>query len=221
MRRLLMGHSPKAAFFAALYMASVAVLSAQSMMKSSPPQAAPPAAQPATPASQVSVAGTIRSMSGSTIFVAASEGGVTAVEVGSGTLILGRKAASLDSIQPGEALGVAATRADDGSLTATDINIFTPQLWQIVRKGQFPMANGQVMTNAQVDKLGAGVEGKTLYLKYEMLTAAVAVPDGAEIRRSVALKLSDLKPGQKVMVRGSAVPGGALTAALISFDLPG
>lgn len=214
MRRLSMSHSAKAAFFAALYVASAAALSSQTMMKSSPQ--APPAS-----ASQVSASGTIRSMSGSTLFVASSDGRVTAVEVGSGTLILARKAASLDSILPGEALGVAATRAADGSLTATAINIFPPELWQIVRKGQFPMANGQVMTNAQVDRLGEGVKGRTLYLKYEMLTAAVDVPEGAQINRSVALKLSDLKPGQKIAVRGSAGPGGALVAAMISFDQAG
>jgi hypothetical protein len=202
---------PKAAFFGLLYAATVAALSAQGMMKSSP--------QTAAPASQATVTGTIGRMNGATIFVAASDGGVSSVEVRSDTLILGRKAASLDSIRAGEALGVAATRAEDGSLTATAINVFTPELWQIVRKGQFPMSNGQVMTNAQVESLGAGVQGKTLNLKYEMLTAAVAVPDSAEIRRSVALKLSDLKPGQKLTARDAAGPGGALTAALISVDL--
>jgi len=42
------------------------------------------------------------------------------------TLIIGRTNATLASILPGEALGVAADRGSDGSLTATAINIFLP-----------------------------------------------------------------------------------------------
>jgi hypothetical protein len=202
----------KAAVFALLYAASAAALSAQSMMKSSPPAAS-------APASQVSVSGAIGAVNGTTIFVTAADSIVTTVAIGTDTLILGRKAATLDSIRPGEALGVAATKAEDGSLTATAINVFPPELWQRVRKGQFPMANGQVMTNAQMERLGAGVQGDTLYLKYEMLTAAIAVPKSADIRRSVALKLSDLSPGQKVTVRGSSGADGTLAASFLSLDL--
>jgi hypothetical protein len=212
MRRHNMRNLSKAAVFALLYAASIAALSAQSMMrKTSPAMSAP--------ASQVSVTGTIGAINGTTVFVVAPDGVATTVDVGSDTLILGRKAATLDSIRPGEALGVAATKAEDGSLTATAINVFPPELWQRVRKGQFPMADGQVMTNAQVEKLGASVRGDTLYLKYEMLTAAISVPHNADIRRSVALRLSDLKPGQKVTVRGSSGSDGALEASFISLDL--
>jgi hypothetical protein len=220
----------KAAFFALLYVASVAALSAQAMMQSAPQAeataagpamtAAAPAAAPA-PASQSSITGTIGQINGTTVFVTGEDGSVTSIGIAADTLILGRKAATLDSIQPGEALGVAATRADDGSLTATVINVFPPELWQRARKGQFPMANGQVMTNAPVDRLGSGVQGKTLFLKYDMLTAAIAVPDNAEIRRAVTLKLSDLKPGEKVTVRGQSGSDGAFTASSLSLDLPG
>ena len=202
----------KPAFSGLLFAAAVMTLPAQSMMKASPPAAAA--------AGQAAVAGSIERIVGATIFVAGGDGAVTSVGIGADTLILGRKAATLDSIKVGEALGVAATKAGDDSLTATAINVFPPELWQRARKGQFPMADGQVMTNAQVDRLGAGVQGRTLYLKYEMLTAAIAVPPSAEIRRSVALRLSDLKPGEKVMVRGSAAPGGSLAASSVSVDLP-
>jgi hypothetical protein len=169
---------------------------------------------------QRSIAGSIARINGQTAFVQSADGTVTTVMVASDTLILGRKLAALASIQPGEALGVAATKGDDGSLTATVINVFPSELWQRVRKGQFPMASGQVMTNAQVDRLGGMGDGHVLYLKYEMLTAAIAVPDGAEIHRSAAMKLADLKPGLKVTVRGTGNPDGSLAASFVSFDLP-
>jgi hypothetical protein len=204
----------KMAGYLFIYTASIAALSAQSMMRASPKAAA-------GGGNQATVAGRIERIVGAAVFVAAADGSVTSVEVGSGTLVLGRRAASLDSIKAGEALGVAATRAEDGSLTATAINVFPPELWQRARKGQFPMADGQVMTNAQMERLGTGLRGRTLYLKYEMLTAAIAVPEGADIRRSSALRLSDLKEGEKVTIRGSTGPGGSLAASTISVDLPG
>jgi len=117
---------------------------------------------------------------------------------------------------PGDAMGVAATREQDGSLTATVINVFSPELWKKVRKGQWPMASGQVMTNAQVDHIAKKVEGRTLFLHYEMLDAAIQVPPSAEIRRSVTRELADLRVGARVSVRLAAQ--GSDRAAMISLD---
>src|SRR5208282_1539265 len=116
---------------------------------------------------------------------------------------LKRVPATIDSIKPGEALGVATTSGADGSLTATVINIFTPELWRLpgTRKGQFPWPHGQLMTNEEVDRVVDKVDGRTIYLKYQMLSAAILVPAGADIRRMVPLRLSDLKVGLKVSVR--------------------
>jgi Cu/Ag efflux protein CusF len=200
----------KAVAFALLYAAASATLSAQSMMKAAPQAQAD---------AQVSVSGSIASISGGTIFVTQSGGAVTSVGLGKDTLILGRKSDTLDSIKSGDALGVAAVREKDGSLTATVINIFAPELWRRVRKGQFPMASGQVMTNAQVERTSAGVQGRTIFLKYDMLTAAVTVPSGAEIHRSVALSLADLKPGEVVTARGVAGADGLLAASTLSLEL--
>ena len=46
------------------------------------------------------------------------------------------------------------------------------------------MADGQVMTNVQVERLGNAVKGSTPYLTYEMLETAISVPATAEIHRS-------------------------------------
>jgi hypothetical protein len=205
----------KAALFALLYAVSVVSLSSQAMMKSAP-QAAAGQGQ-----GQVNIAGSIGAINGSTIFVTGDDGAATTVALQKDTLILGRKPSTLDSIRPGEAMGVTSAKADDGSLTATIINVFSPELWQKVRKGQWQMDSGLYMTNAQVDRLSAGVKGRTLYMKYQMLTAAIAVPESAEVHRMVSMRLADLKPGMKVSVRGVAGSDGAVAASIISFELPG
>jgi hypothetical protein len=210
--------SVKAVAFALLYAAVSATLSAQAMTKAAP-QAQPPAQPPAQSGAQVSVSGSIASISGATLFVTQPSGAVTSVAIGKDTLILGRKSDSLDSIKPGEAMGVTSAQAADGSQTATAINIFPPELWQRVRKGQWKMDNGLYMTNAQVDRTSAGVQGRILYMKYEMLTAAITVPTSAEIKRSVELSLAGLKPGMTVTVRGVAGADGLLAASFVSLEL--
>jgi hypothetical protein len=174
----------------------------------------------AAPADQSMVEGVIASIADSTLVIDRGAGVSAKVLVQDNTLVLGRREAALASISPGEALGVAAIRESDGSLTATVINVFSPELWQRVRKGQFPMASGQVMTNAEVDRVVDRVEGRKLFLKYEMLSAAIDVPADAVIRRAVPLKLADLKVGMKVSLRLAASTDGSMRAAIISTDLP-
>ena len=174
---------------------------------------------PAPTAAASAVDGVISSIDASTMVVSGASGEAISVQIQPDTLILGRESARLESIKPGEALGVAAIREKDGSLSATAINVFPKELWQRVRKGQFPMASGQVMTNAQVERIVQRVEGRTLYLKYEMLDAAIMVPSSAQIRRSVTRQLSDLKVGTKVSIR-LAAGEGSRRAAMISMDIP-
>jgi len=177
----------------------------------------PPPPAPAT-GGQISVTGTIARIEGSTLFLSAADGTTSPVAIGKDTLILERLVVPLSSIQNGDALGVAATKAADGSLTATAINVFPKELWQRARKGQFAMSNGQVMTNAEVDRLAAQVTGGILYLKYDMLSAAIAVPEGIVIHRSYARSLADLKPGMTVTARGSPGPGGLLVAGTVNLE---
>jgi len=178
-----------------------------------------PAAAPAGPAP---IEGTIASIEGSTLVLARPDGSSSRILLQSDTVILKRVPATIDSIKPGEALGVATTSGADGSLTATVINIFTPELWRLpgTRKGQFPWPHGQLMTNEEVDRVVDKVDGRTIYLKYQMLSAAILVPAGADIRRMVPLRLSDLKVGLKVSVRLASSPDGSLRAAVVSAELP-
>jgi hypothetical protein len=208
----------KAIISGMLFIFTVALLGAQAAAQA--PQGAMSGPAPAAAAqNQPALEETIVSVEGSTLVLAGKDG-TSRVLVPADALILRRVTATLASIQPGEAVGVAADRNPDGSLTATVINIFPAALWQRARKGQFPMASGQVMTNAEVDRVVNKVDGDTLYLKYEMLTAAIAVPPSAEIRRSESLKLADLKPGMKVMLRLAPSTDGTLRAASLSLEAP-
>ena len=181
-----------------------------------------PMAASAAPGDQVSVVnGTIAAVNGSSVTVAPASGAEKVVKIEPETLILSRETTTLSTIKPGDAMGVAAKRGADGSLTAISINIIAPELWSRARKGQFPMESGDVMTNAVVMQVADRVEGRTLYLKYNDGAAAIIVPAAAEIHRVTAMRFGDLKPGMRVTVRGVADPDGTIKASSITFDRPG
>jgi uncharacterized protein DUF5666 len=176
----------------------------------------------AAPGDQVTVANsTIATVNGSTVTVASPDGSQKVAKVLPDTLILSREMATLGTIKPGDALAVTAKRGADGSLTAVSINIFSPDLWSRTRKGQWTMESGDIMTNAVVADTVERVEGRTLYMKLDQGTGAISVPAATAIHRLTPIRLSDLKPGMRVTVRGVADPDGTIKASSITFDRPG
>jgi hypothetical protein len=176
----------------------------------------------AAPGDQVTVANsTIATVNGSTVTVASPDGSQKVAKVLADTLILSREMATLGTIKPGDALAVTAKRGADGSLTAVSINIFSPDLWSRTRKGQWTMESGDIMTNAVVADTVERVEGRTLYMKLDQGTGAISVPAATAIHRLTPIRLSDLKPGMRVTVRGVADPDGTIKASSITFDRPG
>ncbi len=171
---------------------------------------------------QAMVGGTIATVGADGVTITAPDGTAKSVAIGPSTLVLGRERATLDSIQQGDALGVTATREPDGSLSATEINIFSKELWAFVRRarsGQFPMSSGKIMTNEEVTQLVPGSGGHVLSMQYAGNTATINVPDGVVVHRLVTESAGDLKVGMRVLVRGSYGADGTLDASSINFEL--
>jgi hypothetical protein len=166
------------------------------------------------------VEGAISSISGDTITLTLANGIPKAVALQPATLILRRQPAALGDIKPGDALGVASRRGSDGSLVAVGINVFSPELYSAVRKGEFPMTTGDTMTNALVTTYAKGVQGRVLTMTYAEGTSTIGVPDGTPIRRTLTVKATDLAVGLRVQVRGTVSPDGSLKASTVSFELP-
>jgi hypothetical protein len=164
--------------------------------------------------------GSVSGVEGMILTVAVADGSLETVSLLPSTLVLARQATTLDSVKAHDALGVAARREGDGSLTATSINIFPPALWDRVRKGQFPMQSGDLMTNALVTDYALGVSGHVLRMRYEEVVATINVPDGVPINRILTERSTDLKPGMHVLVRGTMNGSGSLEAGSVSFELP-
>jgi hypothetical protein len=175
----------------------------------------------AAPGAASVVNGTIAAVNGGSVTVAAADGSETTAKIESDTLIISRGPASLGMIKPGDALAVTAKRQADGSLTAVSINIFSPALWDRVRKGQWIMESGNVMTNALVEQVVERVEGRILDMKLDQGTRTIGVPTGTAIHSLATVGWSALKPGMHVTVRETADSDGTTKASSIVFDRPG
>ncbi len=176
------------------------------------------AAYAADPA--VTADGIVASVGDSTFVLTTSQGGdQKIITLGAQTLVMARQEAKTEDIRVGDAMGVDAKRRPDGSLRAVAINIFSPELWKVVRKGQWPMESGDVMTNAVVTQAAvASMDTRSITLKYEDVTAVITLPDDTKVRRIVNLSREDLKPGMKVTVRGTASADGSIAASSVFED---
>src|SRR5437879_1792779 len=181
-----------------------------------------PMAAGAAPAGPVAtLAGSVAAVNGGSVTIASSDGSRKVAKIQPDTLILRRETTTLGAIKPGDALAVTAKKGAEGSLTAVSINIFSPQLWSRVRKGQWMMETGNIMTNALVTQVVERVDGRTLYMKLDQGTGMISVPTAAEIHRLTTVRPGDLKPGMRVTVRGVADSDGTIKASSITFDRPG
>ncbi len=165
------------------------------------------------------VNGTIASIDGNMIKLTLADNSQKEVALNAKTLVLERSVATVADIKPGDAMGVAARRSGN-DLIATNINIFSPEMWTIVGKGQWPMTTGETMTNALVTSYATQMSGHTLMMKYQDVTATITVPDGVQIHKLETVKPSTLVVGMTVSVRGMAGSDGTVKAAAISFDGP-
>ena len=168
------------------------------------------AAQPAT-----TVEGTIATAT-PTSAVITTKTGSTTVTLNDKTQVIRRLPAALADVKVGTFLAITASKAADGTLTAVSMNILDG--FQSARKGQWPMESGNIMTNMNVASVVSGVSGRTLKLAYQDQTTSIVVPNNTPIRRIVEGKLSDLKAGEHVRVRGENDGYGSITASYVSIE---
>ena len=162
----------------------------------------------------VTIAGSLASVTPNSATIATAAG-TTTVIITDKTRVLRRLPAALADIKAGTFLAVTSSKGANGTLTAVSINILDA-LRATSRKAHFTMESGNMMTNADVTSVVTAASGRTITMNYEGQTITILVPEKTPIRRIEPAKLSDLKPGQHVTVRGTSYEG--ITATSISIE---
>jgi hypothetical protein len=160
------------------------------------------------------VRGTIASVSADTIVVTGSDGKPVTVKTNAGTRIIGRTPGRFEDIKNGDLVRVLANKAQDGSLTALEVQDVPSglQIGTRGRGGQKELKSGKVLVSGSV----VSARGNTLSVtSTDGGVTAVTVPQGAQIQRVTQIPLSSLAPGARVALQGTDNPDGTVTAVFI------
>jgi len=172
---------------------------------------------------RVRVRGTIEQVAGNVLTVKTREGQEVKIKLGDNARVLGLDKASIGEIKQGSYIGVSAMPQTDGSQKALHVHIFLEAQRGLAEGfGPWDSRPNSTMTNATVDTMVAGTDGRTLTVKYKDGEKKILVPADAPIVKYVPANKDELKPGAKIMVfAGLKQPDGSVETPNISVGLNG
>ena len=172
---------------------------------------------------RVRVRGTIEKVDGNMLSVKTREGQDVKIKLADNVRVLGVEKTSIDDIKQGNYIGVSAMPQTDGSQKALHVHIFLDAM-RGVAEGFTPwdVRPNSTMTNATVDSMVTGTDGRTITVKYKDGEKKIIVPPDAPIVKYVPGNKDELKPGAKIfIVAAIKQPDGTLEAPNVSVGLNG
>ena len=159
----------------------------------------------------IRVRGTIERVEGPIYVIKARDGAEVKLTVAEKPSIATLVKASLADIKPGFFVGVTSMPQPDASLRALEVHIF-PEAMRGTGEGHYPwdLRPQSMMTNANVEQVGARVDGQTLTLKYKDGEQKIFVPTDTPIVSYDLGDQTDLKPGAPVFIVAVKLPDGTL-----------
>lgn len=131
--------------------------------------------------------------------------------------------ASLADIRPGTFVGATGVPGEGGDLKAVEVHIF-PEAMRGTGEGHRPwdLQPQSTMTNANVDSVVAGVDGRTLTLRYPGGEKKLVVTPQTAIVTYAPGDRAEVKPGTRIFIAAARKePDGSLQAARISYGKDG
>lgn len=173
------------------------------------------------PSKPARIRGDIVGLSADTLTVHRRSGDTVKISLKSDTPITALKNIKLQDIKPGSFVGTAAMTGVDGKLTATEVLVF-PNSARGTGEGYYAWDLGpnSSMTNANVDEVVQGTDGRNLKLSYKGGSNAVTVPENVPVVTFAPATRSDLQTGKQVFVVASPM-GSAYTAQRIVVEKDG
>lgn len=160
-------------------------------------------------ADPVHIRGTVATVEGDHVSIAASDGKTVGLTLGDNVKVGGVAPATLADIKPGGFIGTANVAGPDGN-QALEVVVF-PEALRGTGEGNYgwDLKPKSSMTNATVAQKVEGVSGPTLTLQYKGGEKKVSIPPGTPIVTIVPATAADVKPGAKVFAAGELSADGA------------
>jgi hypothetical protein len=172
---------------------------------------------------RVRVRGTVENVDGNVLTVKTREGQDVKIKLPDNARVLGVEKASIDDIKQGSYIGVSAMPQTDGSQKALHVHIFLDAM-RGVAEGFSPwdVRPNSTMTNATVDNMVTGTDGRTITVKYKDGEKKIIVPPEAPIVKYVPSNKDALKAGAKIFIVAAVKqPDGTFEAPNVSVGLNG
>jgi len=172
---------------------------------------------------RVRVRGTVENVDGNVLTVKTREGQDVKVKLPDNARVLGIEKASIDDIKQGSYIGVSAMPQTDGSQKALHVHIFLDAMRGVAEGfGPWDVKPNSTMTNATVDNMVTGTDGRTITVKYKDGEKKIIVPPEAPIVKYVPGNKDALKAGAKIFIVAAVKqPDGTLEAPNVSVGLNG
>ena len=172
---------------------------------------------------RVRVRGTVENVDGNVLTVKTREGQDVKVKLPDNARVLGIEKASIDDIKQGSYIGVSAMPQPDGSQKALHVHIFLDAMRGVAEGfGPWDVKPNSTMTNATVDNMVTGTDGRTISVKYKDGEKKIIVPPEAPIVKYVPGNKDALKAGAKIFIVAAVKqPDGTLEAPNVSVGLNG
>ena len=114
-------------------------------------------------------------------------------KLGANARIIRRVTIQPTDLQAGQYVAITAKIQPDALLLASIVNIFAPEMGNVA-PGQRPMPDGNLMTNATIEK----VDGSKFVATFPAGNANVQLAPNADLGRLQIVPLADLKAGMKL-----------------------
>ena len=172
---------------------------------------------------RVRVRGTVENVDGNVLTVKTREGQDVKVKLPDNARVLGIEKASIDDIKQGSYIGVSAMPQTDGSQKALHVHIFLDAMRGVAEGfGPWDVQPNSTMTNATVDNMVTGTDGRNITVKYKDGEKKIIVPPDAPIVKYVPGNKDALKAGAKIFIVAAVKqPDGTLEAPNVSVGLNG
>jgi hypothetical protein len=167
------------------------------------------------------IRGEIVEVDATTLTVHRRSGDTVKIAITPGQVVGAVKNVKLADIEKGRFIGTATKAAPGGKLVAVEVVVF-PEAARGTGEGHYAwdLLPGSMMTNANVDTVVTGVNGRTLQLSYKGGSKEVLVPENTPVVTFAPATRADLIPGKKVFVVANG-PATDLTAARIVVEKDG
>jgi hypothetical protein len=128
----------------------------------------------------------------------------------------------LSDVKAGTYVGLPATADSHGKLTASAVLVF-PEAARGTQEGHFPYDFGptSTMTNANIDTMVTGIEGRELKVSYKAGNNTITVPDHVPVVTFAPATRADLTAGKKVVVVATPGEHGVFEAAVLFVEKDG